>query len=209
MAKMLDETFPLAVGFGATGGPERRTEIVSLATGEEARNARWADSRRHYDAATGVRSLEDMRAVLTLFEKARGQLYGFRFRDPFDQTASLIGSPPAPTDCQIGVGDGASTVFQLIKTYGSGSLAYSRTITLPAGSLRIAVAGVELTAGTDFDLGDSGLVTLTEAPVAEANITAGFLFDVPVRFDTDRIEASLTHFRAGEVPSIPLIEIRL
>jgi uncharacterized protein (TIGR02217 family) len=44
-------------------------------------------------------------------------------------------------------------------------------------------------------------------PGVGAAVTAGFLFDVPVRFDTDYLEVDLSAFAAGAIPSIPLIEI--
>jgi uncharacterized protein (TIGR02217 family) len=141
MDAFLNESFPGSIAFGALGGPERRTEIVPLATGYETRNARWADSRRRYDAATGVRSLEDLRTVLALFEKARGQLYGFRLRDPFDHASSMTGNPPQPVDQSLGDGDGSTVRFPLIKTYGSGDLAYRRAIRLPvASSVRVSAS---------------------------------------------------------------------
>lgn len=211
MQSFLDELFPVNVAFGALGGPERKTEIVGLATGFEVRNARWADSRRRFDAATGIRSLSDLRAVLALFEKARGRLYGFRFRDPFDHSSVIDGSTPSAFDQPVGTGDGSTVRFRLMKSYGAGGYAYARQIRLPVDqSVKIAVDGVELTAGSDFAIDpETGEAVFTVAPASGTAITAGFQFDVPVRFDTDRLEASLTHFEAGDIPSIPLIEIRL
>ncbi|MTI43702.1 uncharacterized protein (TIGR02217 family) [Roseibium hamelinense] len=211
MTAFLDERFPAAVAFGALGGPERRTEIVDLATGHEARNARWADSRRRYDAATGIRSLNDLRDVLSLFEKARGRLSGFRFRDPFDHSSAVHGGPPTAFDQTIGTGDGATTRFTLVKTYGAGPNAYTRAIRLPeAASLKAAVGGSEQINGAGFSADPAtGALVFSEPPPAGQTVTAGFLFDVPVRFDTDRLDLSLTHFEAGDIASIPLIEIRL
>ncbi len=211
MTSFLDDRFPSGVAFGALGGPERQTEVVLLASGFEARNARWSDSRRRYDASTGIRSLADLRAVLALFEKARGRLYGFRFRDPFDHSSRNDGGLPTALDQQIGAGDGLRARFPLIKTYGSGETSYERSIRLAeAATLKVAVAGVEAVAGTDVSLDDeTGELVFASPPPAEATVTAGFLFDVPVRFDTDRLEVSLTHFEAGDIPSIPLIEIRV
>jgi len=211
MTAFLDEYFPIAIAFGALGGPERRTDIVPLATGYEARNARWADSRRRYDAATGIRSLDDLRKVMVLFEKARGRLTGFRYRDPLDHTASITGTAPAPEDQIIGMGDGVTARFALQKTYGAGGAAYTRSIRLPvAPSVRAAVGGTEKTPGTDFQVEpDTGELVFAAAPPEGSVVTAGFLFDVPVRFDTDRLDISLTHFKAGDIPSIPLVEIRL
>jgi uncharacterized protein (TIGR02217 family) len=207
-ASFHDVLFPLAVSFGATGGPERRNEIVRLMSGREKRNARSAHAMRHYDVGTGLRSVEDLYDVMQFFEARRGSLSGFRFRDPFDMRSGRPGDQPAAQDQQIGVGDGVATAFQLIKKYGVGEDAYLRPVTRPvAGSVLLAVAGAEL-AASDFVVdGSTGQVTLDAAPADGAVVTAGFEFHVPVRFDTDRIEASLATFRAGAIPTIPLVEI--
>ncbi len=138
-------SFPLAVALGATGGPERLTEIVTLGSGREVRNARWADSRRRYDAGSGVKSLADLHAVIAFFEERRGRLTGFRFRDRADDRSCAPGLEPQPGDQPIGTGDGATAVFQLAKTYGAAFAPFVRTIRKPvAGSVRVAVGGAEL-----------------------------------------------------------------
>lgn len=207
-----DVRFPLDIALGARGGPERRTEIVTTASGREERNARWAHSRRKYDAGYGVRSLARLAEVVAFFEERRGRLCAFRFRDRLDWTSSAGNAEPGALDQRIGTGDGARTVFNLVKVYGDGFAPYERPITKPvAGSVRVAVGGVEKTIGTDFTL-DALAGTLTflpgAIPAAGAEVTAGFLFDVPVRFDTDYLEFDLSAFEAGAIPSIPLIEIR-
>jgi uncharacterized protein (TIGR02217 family) len=201
--------FPTAIAFGATGGPERQTEIVSLASGFEERNSRWADSRRRYNAGYGVRTLDDLHAVVTFFEERRGRLYGFRWRDRIDWQSCAPGGVPAETDQAIGEGDGERTAFPLVKTYGSAHAPYARAIAKPvAGSVSIAIDGEALADGWSVDT-TSGVVTFATAPAADAAITAGFRFDVPVRFDTDRLDVNLTSFAAGDIPAIPLVEIRL
>jgi uncharacterized protein (TIGR02217 family) len=201
--------FPTAIAFGATGGPERLTEIVSLASGFEERNSRWADSRRRYNAGYGVKTLDDLHAVVAFFEERRGRLYGFRWRDRIDWQSCAPGSVPAATDQAIGEGDGERTTFQLAKTYGAAHAPYVRAIAKPvAGSVTIAVDGEALAEGWSVDT-TTGMVTLDAAPAADAAITAGFRFDVPVRFDTDRLDINLTSFAAGDIPAIPLVEIRL
>lgn len=203
--------FPVAVSFGATGGPARRNEIVLLTSGHERRNARFSDSRRSYDAGTGLRSLEDVHDVVAFFEARRGSLHGFRFRDPFDMKSCRPGEAPAATDQPIGTGDGTAAEFQLARTYGEGADAYRRPIAKPvAGSVRVAVGGVEQAEGTDFSVDHAtGLVTFLpgHVPADGAAVTAGFEFDVPVRFDTEQLSVSLAGFRAGQIPTIPLIEI--
>jgi uncharacterized protein (TIGR02217 family) len=203
--------FPVAISFGATGGPARRNEIVRLTSGHERRNARLGDSRRSYDAGTGLRSLGDVHDVVAFFEARRGSLHGFRFRDPFDWRSGRPDDPPSPLDQAIGAGDGATAVFQLTKTYGAGADAYVRTIAKPeAGSVVVAVAGAMRSEGTHFSLdAATGRITFLagHVPAAGAAVTAGFAFDVPVRFDAEQLSVSLAGFRAGQIPSIPLIEI--
>jgi uncharacterized protein (TIGR02217 family) len=203
-----DVRFPTAISFGATGGPERRNEIVLLSSGREKRNARLSASRRRYDAGTGVRSLADLYDLTAFFEARRGSLHGFRFRDPFEMKSCRPESEPDPTDQALGTGDGSTRAFQLGKTYGEGEDAYLRAVTKPVeGMVRIAIDGAEL-AGTDFSVdATTGIVTFAEAPADGAAITAGFEFDVPVRFDTEQLSVSLAAFKAGQIPAIPLIEI--
>ena len=201
--------FPTAIAFGASGGPERKTDIVALGSGHEERNSRWADSRRRYNAGYGIKSLDDLHAVIAFFEERRGRLYGFRWKDHADWKSCAPSAAPAATDQAIGSGDGATTAFQLVKTYGSVYAPWARTIMKPvAGSILVAVDGTPLTEGWSCDE-TSGLVTFAAAPDEGATITAGYEFDVPVRFDSDTLEINLSHFAAGDIPAIPLVEIRL
>ncbi len=201
-----DVRFPTRISFGATGGPERRNEIVRLTSGWERRNQRLARSRRRYDAGTGLRSIEDLYDVVAFFEARRGSLVGFRFRDPFDWKSCRPDGAVMADDQEIGTGDGERTAFQLVKQYGEGETVELRPIEAPvAGTVRVAVGGAETTV---FVLDDAtGIVTLDDPPGEGVAVTAGFEFDVPVRFDTDRLEASLAGFRAGQIPNIPLVEI--
>lgn len=212
MAGFHEVRFPLSIGFGASGGPERRTDVVLLASGHEERNARWTDSRRRYDAGSGVHSVADLHTLLAFFEERRGRLHGFRWRDRTDWKSGDPQAIPMPTDQPIGTGDGTTMSFQLIKTYGSVFAPYDRKIVKPvAGTVRTAVAGTEKVEGTEFTVNSAtGVVTFLpgHVPGASAAVTAGFEFDVPVRFDTDRLDINLTAFEAGEVPTIPIVEIR-
>jgi uncharacterized protein (TIGR02217 family) len=200
--------FPTDISRGARGGPERRTDIVTLASGREQRNARWAQSRRRYDAGYGVKTLAALAAVIAFFEERRGRLIGFRWRDRMDWTSAAPGAAISPLDQPIGTGDGATTSFQLAKSYGGVHAPYRRPIVKPvAGSALVAVNGVEI-APTAFALDPTtGRIDLTSPPRAGAAVTAGFRFDVPVRFDTDWLEVELSAFEAGDIPRIPLIEL--
>lgn len=204
-----DVLFPTAVSFGATGGPERRNEIVLMSSGRERRNLRTAYSRRTYDAGTGAKSVQDIYDILAFFEARRGSFHAFRFRDPFDNRSCRPDLTPAPGDQVLGAGDGTRTRFALTKAYGAGDDVYRRPVRKPVlSSLRVAVAGVEKERPADYSFDDTtGEVVFVSAPGAAAAVTAGYQFDVPVRFDAERMSVSLTSFRAGQIPTIPLIEV--
>ena len=205
--------FPLDVALGARGGPERRTEIVTVGSGREERNARWAHARRRWNAGYGVKSLDALSAVVSFFEERRGRLYGFRWRDKLDHSSAAPGLESRHEDQVLGTGDGTRASFQLVKTYGGLHAPYVRPIVKPvAGTIRVGVDGAEVQEGTDFDSDPAtGLVVFRAGfePAEGETVTAGFLFDVPARFDTDFLEVDLAAFAAGEIPSIPVVEIRI
>lgn len=203
--------FPTSLSFGSFGGPERRTEIVSLSNGFEERNSPWSQSRRRYDAGFGMRSLDDISVLIGFFETRFGQLFGFRWKDWSDYKSCLPSEGISPTDQEIGVGDDTATVFQLLKNYRSGDAVQARVISKPVEDLvLVAISGDEQVLDVDFTVDYvSGEITFTAPPPDQAPVTAGFEFDVPVRFDTDRIESSVGGFSAGEIPSVPVVEVRV
>jgi uncharacterized protein (TIGR02217 family) len=204
--------FPLDIALKSAGGPERKTEIVALGSGREERNARWAHSRRRYDAGYGVKTFDGLSQVVAFFEERRGRLYGFRWRDRLDHSSAAPGTSVTPLDQAIGTGDGVQTRFPLLKLYGAAHAPYQRPIEKPlAGSVRVALNGVEQAEGVAFTCdATTGVVTFLSGhvPGAGAAVRAGFVFDVPVRFDTDYLEVDLSAFAAGSVPRIPLVEIK-
>lgn len=207
-----DVTFPINVAFGSSGGPERSTEIVRLGSGREKRNQRWSRSRRRYDAGYGVENLDSLHEVVEFYEARRGPLYGFRFRDPMDWKSCAPLQDPRASDQLIGTGNGTSSTFQLLKTYGQEFDAYERVIEKPReGSVIVMVDGEVISDGAGFTVDtNTGQVTFSaeNIPTMGASITAGFEFDVPVRFEMDNLTINLTAFSAGEVPTISLLEIR-
>lgn len=201
--------FPIALSFGASGGPERRTEIVTTRSGREERNTPWANARRRYDAGISMRSLDDVARVIEFFEARHGQLYSFRWKDWSDYKSCAPSEAISAEDQVIAIGDGAQTVFQLIKTYASGGHAAVRDITKPvATTVRVAVDGTEIDP-SQFEVDVlTGQVTFQDAPSANMPITAGYEFDVPARFDVDYLPINVATFQAGQIPSIPVIEVR-
>ncbi len=195
--------FPLALAFGAIGGPERRTEIIQLASGTELRNAVWSTSRRRWDIGSAVSTLDELNALIEFFEARGGPLHGFRFRDFTDDRSARPDQAITPLDQLIGEGDGAQTGFQLVKHYGA---AVRRIIKPVDGTVRLAIDGSEQVAGTSVD-SLTGLVTFDTPPPAGASVTAGFQFDCPARFDSETLDASLEGFGAGRIVNVRLIEL--
>lgn len=199
-----DILFPIEIGQSASVAPGFSTNVVTSASGFEARNANWAQARTRFDAGPGIRGEAELQTLLSFFRARRGPAVGFRFRDPYDHSSAEMNGDPMPFDQQIGTGDGVTVSFALAKNYGGGEL---RRITRPvAGTVRIGVAGVEAVGGWTLD--GKGLVRFASPPASGATITAGFLFDTPVRFAEDRVEVNRATFAAGEAPSVPLIEVR-
>lgn len=203
--------FPANLSFGSLGGPERRTEVVTLQNGHEERNSPWAHSRRRYDAGVGLRSLDDVESLIAFFEARRGMLHGFRWKDWSDYKSCLASALPSALDQRIGIGDGETLVFSLVKTYRSGEETYLRPVAKPVlGTVLVAVAQDPKVEGLEFEVDvTSGQVRFDTAPPLGTEISAGFEFDVPVRFDTDHIQTSVASFQAGDVPSVPVVELRV
>ncbi|SFI66148.1 DUF2460 domain-containing protein [Celeribacter neptunius] len=203
--------FPANLSFGSVGGPERRTDVVTLANGFEERNTPWAHSRRRYDAGLGMRSLDDIELMIAFFEARQGQLYGFRWKDWSDYKSCKPSATVGFEDQLIGHGDGETATFQLAKSYISGDASYRRPVTKPVlGTVLAGIQGQQALEAVDWSVDtDTGLITFEAPPGEGAAVTAGFEFDVPVRFDTDRISTSVASFQAGEVPNVPVVELRI
>ncbi len=200
-----DVSFPLPLALGAKGGPERRTDITQLASGHEHRSTPHAASKRRFDVGAGVKSRGDLQTLIAFFEARMGQLYAFRFRDPMDFSSAAPSQEPSLTDQIIGVGDGQTVRFFLVKTYADIAGSYARRITKPVpGSVLVGIDGQPQTPVIDTATGEA---VFTVPPPVGAVISAGFEFDTPVRFDTARLDLALEGFGAGRAVSIPLVEV--
>ena len=199
-----DVDFPIAIGSEASAAPGFSTNVVTSASGHETRNVNWSQARLRFDAGPGVRGDDELGVLIAFFRARRGAAVGFRFRDPFDHSSNQMTKVPTPTDQLIGTGDGSISRFDLVKRYGEGE---ERRITRPvAGSVRVAVGGIEQLGG--WSLGAGGAIQFAVPPADGLAVRAGFRFDTPVRFAEDRLDINRASFLAGEAPSVPLIEIR-
>jgi uncharacterized protein (TIGR02217 family) len=215
VTSFLEQQFPCGISAGSVSAPERRTDIAINGGGFEERNARWANSRRRYDASFGIKTLDQLHEVINLFEEVRGRLIGFRWKDYTDYKSCKPSATISNADQTIGVGDGTQRAFRLIKTYGTINK-WTRYITKPVeNTVQIAVNGILQTLAPIGTLGTvnvdykTGIILFDVAPLAGQIITAGFEFDVPVRFDTDTLSLSTTAGKLGEIQNINIVEIRL
>lgn len=204
--------FPISIAYGSTGGPTRKTNIITLDSGVEQRNTPWAQSRHTYNVSYGVKTYESLWALKAFWENRSGPLYGFRFRDFSDFTSTGPQDTPTKTDQVLqGTVDGVNKIFQLVKLYTDAAGSYTRTINKPvSGSVLIADNGTLKTETTDYVIDyTKGIVTFGTAPIAGHTLTAGFKFDVPVRFQDDKITINLQDFNLGQLDPIILLELRL
>lgn len=206
----VETRFPTDLSFGSQSAPNYKTTVVVLGSGYEQRNAAWSQGRNRYDAAYGMKTVQDLEQVIIFFNAMEGRLHGFRFKDPLDYNTGGYGLSNSTTDVVIGTGDGATATFQLVKKYTKGTRTTTRTITKPvSGTVLVAVDGTPQVESTDFTVDTTtGIITFISSPLPSGSITAGFDFDIPCRFDVDELPFSIEDLDAGAV-SVPIVEIRV
>ncbi len=201
-----DVLYPLALGRDAGVSPEFSTAISLTASGHERRNSQWSDARLHYDVGPGIRSHAELGVLLEFFRARRGPARGFRLADPYDFSSNGLTGTPTMSDQLIAMADGLAATFRLVKSYGSGSDPQVRFITRPrAETILVSVNDMPR---SDWVLEEGGRIVFSAVIPAGAQVRAGFLFDVPVRFAEDRLDITGSTFAAGEAASVPLIEVR-
>ncbi len=197
----IETRFPTDIAYGSGGGPAYSTDIVITQSGYEQRNANWSQARAQYNVAHGVKTQAQLDTLIAFFRARKGRADGFRFKDWTDYQV---------TGQAIGTGNGTTTAFQLVKTYTSGSVTETRTITKPvAGTVNIYLNSVlQNTSVYTLDT-TTGLITFNTAPGNSVAITADYQFDIPARFDTDRLSATLDAYGSHSWHDIPIVEIRV
>lgn len=195
----VETQFPTDISYGSSGGPEYATDVVVSSNGYERRNVNWEQARARYNVAHGVKTKAQLDTLIAFFRARKGRAFGFRFKDWTDFQATET----------LGIADGVQTQFQLIKSYVNGAVTETRIIKKPVtGSIQVYRNASLQSAGVSVD-STTGIVTFATAPAAGQIISASFEFDVPVRFDTDRLSASLDAYGTHSWLDIPLVEVRL
>lgn len=190
------------ISYGSTGGPRFKTPVFSSESGFEAREQNFTYSRGKWELDKNVRDTLDMDTIRAFFYNTYGKAKGFRFKDwsDFQMTAG-----------DIGTGDGATTIFRIVKKYGTGTYQYSRRIFKPiAATVLVYVNGVLKTLTTHYTLdATTGTITFTggNTPPNGHPVTVTCEFDVPVRFDTDEMKVSADVHDTQNWKNISIIEI--
>ena len=192
--------FPDDIAYGATGGPEFATNVVATASGYEQRNINWSAARGRWDVASGLKKQTQLDTLIAFFRARKGRAHGFRFKDWTDYKA---------TAQALGTGNGTVTTFQLVRTYSSGGSTDVRTITKPvAGTVKVYLAGVLQASGWSVNT-TTGVIPFSTAPANGVAVSADYEFDVPVRFDTDRMAVTIEQINLHQWSGIPIVEIRV
>lgn len=196
----VDIQFPTSISYGSYGGPAFSTDVIELNSGKEQRNANWSQSRAEYNVAMGVKTQSELDVLIAFFRARRGKAVGFRYKDWTDYSA---------TGQLLGTGDGSTTVFQFIKEYSDGTYSVTRNIyKLVSGTVDIYLNSILQSSGFTVDY-DNGKVTFTSAVSSGVKVYASFEFDVPVRFDTDKMAATIDSYNNNSWNNVPIVEIKL
>jgi len=191
--------FPPDISYGASGGPGYSTTVVTTVSGHERRNANWAMARGRWNVAHGLKKREQVAELIAFFRARKGRAHGFRFKDWTDHQAMAQ---------SLGVGDGATTSFQLVKHYPSGGAVETRVIAKPVtDTVKLYRDGIAVATGWRV-APTPGLVTFSIAPAVGVQVTADFAFDVPVRFDSNQMDVTIETYQLGTWGQIPVVEIR-
>lgn len=210
MAFLESPRFPDRISYGSAVGPVYNTDVIEFSNGDTQSLQRWQYPLIEFNVAYGLRRQEDLYEIIEFFHAVAGRANGFRIRDHTDFRSSadqlVLGSYEF-TDQQIGVGDGIETDFQLIKSYVKGSFTRVRNITKPVvGTVKIGFDAVEQVSGFTVDY-TTGIVTFAVAPTAAVVISAGYEFDVPAKFSSDKLDFNLATYQI-QGTSIPVRSIR-
>ena len=200
MTLYINDLLDASIEAGAKARPRYSTDIVSTDGGWEIRNSRWAYPLFQFEFNLSPGYREDdaaLDAFLDLFHAAGGSAGTFRFHYWRDGSVE---------NQLLGLGDGAETDFQLLRTYTRGAITRDRKITRPVeGSVTVRVADVVTVAAIDYE---TGLVTITPAPALAAEVRADFEHDIPVRFADDELEVIGLTDTLDQPVSVVLVEVR-
>lgn len=206
----LDRRVP---SYPLSASPRWSTDIIVVDSGAEAANQKWSQPLYRFNIPEAIRSMEVYETVHAHWMIMAGPAYTFPFRNPFDFASRSISAPSlvptiTPNDVTIGIGDGAKTTFQIIKTYTRGIYIHNKNIRLPVvNTVRVAIGNVEQVTGWTVDR-LTGIITFAAPPVNGASVTCGYLYDTNVRFESDDSFDSISqNYGVAGYSDLTLIEV--
>lgn len=215
MSRFIDEYAPDDMPtWPCASMPKWSTQISQVDSGAEQANQRWAHPLYRFTMPEVIREQVTFEAVRDQWLAMRGPAFTWPWQDPMDFASVALDAPtvvPVLTrfDQIIGTGDGVTRTFQLKKTYVRGSQTYVRDIHLPVlSTVLIGVAGMDPGAVWSVSR-PGGEVTFNAAPTPGQSITAGYLYDVEVRFESDdAFEGIVQSYAVSGYASLTLVEVR-
>jgi len=197
---MFNETRLLdSVAYGSVFGQEFKTDIVQLRSGAERRNADWSMPLGRYSVIFDALEPKDHWKVRDAFMSSLGSAIGFRFKDWTDFIADGE---------VIGFGKGVEQNIQLTKAYKFGSTELKKIIQKPVvGTVNVYSNEV----ATPFTINYNTGVIVVTAPSGSV-ITWSGEFDIPVRFESDRLDLDPITTKGSEfylTSDVDLVEIRV
>lgn len=210
----------LIIGFPCYSSPRFSTNVAAAFNGDEVRNRNWSHPLRRFKLPEAVRYHAQYEALQDHWLVMGGPESSWPFTDPLDFASVPLELPnvvpeTSPTDQIIGVGNGSQRVFQLTKTYERQGATYTRPIFLPhVASVMVALDGGDpaTAPGGPYTWEVSrpgGEITFDVAPRTGLTVSAGFLFDVAVRFERDdSFDGIVQSYQVSGFADLDLLELR-
>lgn len=203
--------FPERLAYGVRVSPAYQVTVLADQSGGEQRILRARHPLHKFNLARCIKNRDELNELLEFYIARNGSARIFRFKDPADFTTAADNvSAYSATDVQIYPIYGSTTIYQMGKVYVYDSYFKDRVITKPvSGEIAVAVDGVTVTTGFTIDH-TNGQIEFDVAPGADAVVTIGCEFDVPVIFDTPIDDFFGMELDEQEsIPDIILREVRV
>lgn len=215
IAAFAEDQLPPIISAGAKGGPRFSTSVTQLSSGFEQRNINWSRELMTWDISTGIKTIQDFVAYQHFFYARRGKAQGFRFKDWSDYKLPFYETAPGDIDGIpiIFTTDGVTQSFQITKPYTSGGVTFSRQIRKPvAGTVQVLANGVQVFSPASWTVDTTtGIITLASSIYSTTghSIAVACEFDVPVRFDTDTLNAGVQGNELFIWDAIPVVGLKV
>ena len=188
--------------------------MVVAYSGKEERNQGWTYPLHSFSIDLGNRTQTELETLGDYYHAAAGRANTFNFTDPRDYKSCALSATPDDEDQSLHTATGGETSIQVIKNYTAGGVTRVRKITRPkSGTLVVAIDTVSKTSGADYTVNyNTGVITLTTGLATGEEVTAGYEFYTPSRFNTDNLDFAINtaNCNSGLIGSLSceILEVR-